>query len=201
MNTALTAPRMEQQISELRKLDTEELRQALADEMAVTAERVMRLAAIVRVLEERGEPIEDLRLGMMEYLRLIAYGQLLPEAVVQYHAQPLLLGRVATLPIPDQERIVRGDSIEVIEIDGEGKSDVRKVPPSKMGRTEIMQVFGRGRIRDISEQRSYLKDHPRKRVTNNQQGVVLDSRRKGITVNGVFIARGELARYLAQLSD
>lgn len=67
---------------------TDRLRERLAQILARTAEDLIEMARIVRELESRGEDLSGLRLGMIDYLRRIAAGQLLPGLVVRLSGQP-----------------------------------------------------------------------------------------------------------------
>ena len=189
------------EIASLRKLDVDDLKKELVKELGVSVSHLIRLASIVRVLEEKGENLTELRLGMLTHLRRIAYGQLLPETVVALQTSPMLLTRVASLPLPDQKQIVEQGYVEVAEPDIEQS---RRVPLLSLARNEIMQVFGKDEIRDLDAQRNYLRNHqPRRRQARqvDSRGIQVDRKAGGIRVGGVLISRRELARYLADLSE
>jgi hypothetical protein len=73
---------------DLSVLSTVELRQELIKSLGITADNLVRLAWIVRLLEEKGEDLSDLKLGLLTHLRKIAYGQVLPELVVRFASSP-----------------------------------------------------------------------------------------------------------------
>lgn len=182
-------------------LTRDELRRELALALAMSAEGLSRAAAAVRRLEEIGDDVSDLRHGMLEYLRLIAHGQVLPELVASYAGRPLLLSKATTLPIPDQRRIAAGEPIRVLSL-VDGGVDHRLVSPADLTSSDIRQVFGPGHIRNDAQQRGFLEAKPAaaRRVTVVDEGEVkLDKRRGGIVVGGVFLSRSDLADYVARL--
>lgn len=189
----------------LRDLTTDDLRAELGRMLSVSADNLARLAAIVRTLEERGDDLADLKLGLVDLLRRIAYGQVLPELVARYGVGSLLVKRAASLPLPDQRRIAAGEPVRVLVIEG-GKIDHRTVPPEKLTRSELMQVIGDGHLRDDGEQRGYLIDQDRKPgrkrkavAVDDGPAVRVDRRKRAIEVNGVTLTRAELLDYLRQL--
>lgn len=186
---------------ELSGKSTDELLVELAKCVEVTAMQIQHMANIVRELEQRGENLDNIRLGILTYLRLIAYGQMLPEVLATYQGSPALLKRISTLPLPDQRLLL--DHPEVIVVSPDDPVDHRRVPITSLGRKEIWQVFGDGKIRDAGQQRSYLRDHvPRKMTRKTEEsGIQLDAKRGGIVVNGQFISSKQMLLYLTQLKD
>lgn len=185
----------------LAKLDTAELKEELAKSMRITGEHLLRMAAIVRILEDRGEDLRDIRYGIVGYLRRIACGQVLPEVVAKFQGAPMLLSRISHLPLPDQHRIVKCDSISVSAGVVDGEIQHRSVPLLAMSRDEIYQVFASDRVRDEAEQEAYLHGRGQSKRKQNQDGVVLDKKRGGIIVDGKFISVSDLAGYIARLSE
>ena len=123
----------------------------------------------------------------------------IPELLVALQGSPMLLDRVSALPLPDQRRIAAGEPLKVVVTD-DGKTTHRLVEPSRMNRFEIFQVFAKDHIRDDGEQVGFInsKSPPERRPRN---GVVLDTKKGGIFVNGEFISRKTLAEFLAKLSQ
>jgi hypothetical protein len=105
-------------IAELRTLSTEDLRQQLIDRLGLTAESLLRTACLVAVLEERGEDLSGLKIGLLNHLRKMAAGKLLPEIVVQFAGNGKLINRISELAIADQRRILAGaDPKEVLRLE------------------------------------------------------------------------------------
>jgi hypothetical protein len=209
MNDLLPTVAVESQAKELDTLSTQELKDAFLESMRVAGTHLIRMAAIVRLLEKRGEDLSDLRYGLLGYIRKIACGQLLPEVVVKFQGAPLLLNRISSLPIPDQEKVVKTETFRVVRILN-GDIDVRTVPPMLLSRDEVAQVFAADHIRDEIEQQVYLRARETKplrrrraqEVRNASSGpveVVLDKRRKGLIINGVFFSRADLMKHLAEI--
>lgn len=194
---------LETAVSALSELDTEKLRAELAKAFRVTVEQIVRMAAIIRILEDRGDNLDDLKFGLLGYLRKVAYGQVMPEVVVKLQSAPLLMARVASLPIPDQKRVITEDPIKVTVID-DGVTTHRLISPLKMNASEIRQVFARDHIRDESEQISWIRSRPsRAAQSTGNNGIQVDAKRKGIVVTGerVFISRSEMVNLLARVTD
>lgn len=193
-------------LDDLRALSTESLRAELARQMAHTAQHLVRLACIVRVLEDRGEDLRGLVVPLLDHLRRIAYGQVLPEVVVRFADQPLLLAAVASLPIPDQRPLAAGEPLRLLvpvpEEQGGGWTH-RLVPPARLGKAGIAQVFDRGRLRSDGEQRDWLAQKAREAAARAprapRRGKARADRDRGEVVVGR--SRAPLADVLAALAD
>lgn len=196
------SPYVQSQLKTIEKMSKEELRAELAKCLRVTAEQLVRSAAIVRRLEDLGDNLEDLKTGMIGYLRKIAYNQLIPDLVVMCQGAPMLMSKVMTLPIPDQQKIVSGEPMRVMELTEKGEETHRLVPPLMLSSEQVRQVFGRECIRNDRQQVLYLRDQKQRfqQVTTDERGIVLDAKRGGIFVNGTFISKTELAQFVAKLT-
>lgn len=105
--------------NEVKMLDTAALHARLAEAVTVTARGLYETAVIYTELRERGESLDDIRMGLAPYLPRIAGGALLPEAVLALAGFKTALDRVATLT-PEQQReaitaeytVVTGGDIE-----------------------------------------------------------------------------------------
>lgn len=192
---------MQAQMESIGGMTTAQLREELAKSLRITVEQLVRMAAIVRLLQDRGDELVDIRLSILNYLRKIAYGQILPELVVKFQSAPLLLNRASQLPLPDQKKLI-GDAPVKLVIFENGRTDHRLLDPLKMNAVEIRQVFARDHIRDDAEQVSYLRSKPTP-VHRHASEVVVDGKRKGIVVSGdnVFISRSDLVNYLSRVTD
>jgi hypothetical protein len=190
-------------------LPIEALRQELIQQTRKTAEGFLRLAWIVRLLEERGDDLSGLRFSLIPHLRRIAYGQLLPELLVRFGSHPSLLRRVSLLPIPDQKRLVERQSVElaVLVIDPEnGEVPVytkREADPGKLLGPQIFQVFGPDRLRSYAEQCLFLDDArtrtpPTSPVLNTGR-VRADLDRGGLILGRTFVPQAEVLEALGRL--
>jgi hypothetical protein len=188
---------------ELSKLDTATLKDQLTKALKLSAESLKRLATIVRLLEERGEDLSDLKLGLVGYLRQIAYGQLAPEAVVRFGQSPLVLRCVATLPMPDQMRLATGEPVELVVRTVGGTPTKRLADPAKLTRAQLHQVFARDRIRDEAEQLLMLSaaPEPRPLPVKVRGRITADPKRGGLKIGRTFVPAATLVEALGSLKD
>lgn len=204
MNTPIK--RMDQLpgMAELRAMSNDQLIAALAETMGQTAEKMARLAAIVAVLEDRGVDLSSLKMGMMDQLRLIAHGQLLPEVAARFLAQPMLLSRIAALPLSDQQELVDKGAIKIAQ-SADDADDVLERPLGQLTRDEIWQVFGRFGVRRIEDQRRFLRaqqarqDRVRKAGPAEEPKVRADIQNGGAWINGMFLSRERLRKILIEI--
>lgn len=179
--------------------DVDFLLQQLASSVERSIENFTRMAVIVNRLEEIGHPISELKLMTLPYLRKIGCGQMLAQLLVNFLGRPRLLSIAANLPLSDQERLVNNEPFELLE----GESH-RLVSPTKLGDFEVKQLFARDHIRDLAEQRSWLRGREERAKLKQIQepateAVVIDKKQHGIRVGSRFISASELAIYLSQL--
>lgn len=146
------------EIESLSKLDVPQLRQELARSLELSASIVIRMAAIIRLLEEKGEDLSDLRFGLMTHLRRVAYGQVIPDVIVKYQGYPMLLDRIASLPLPDQRSLSSGGLVKLAVLNTGVGVDYREVDPTLMTREEIHQAFSRGALRTEPEQVQFIRN-------------------------------------------
>ena len=194
----------------VRGMDTAVLLPELDDQMDQIKQRLIRCAAIVRVVEERGDESRFLRCGncgfvfrpIVHWLRKIAYGQVLPDIVAMYHAKASILSRISALSVPEQRRIAEDKPLAVVELSEAGPTH-RLVHPSRMEAVEAQQVFARDHIRDQGEQVSWLKSRLDRKVPDGLRdgGIVIDSRRGCILVSGdkVVLTAKKLLYYAGEL--
>lgn len=147
---------------ELSSLSTEQLKNQLVESLAVTAAQLVRSAAIVLLLEERGEDVEALKIGMLQYLRKIALAQLLPAVVVRFASKQAILDKITNLPLTEQKRLAEGEPIRLLVYDANGRQTHLMADPLKMGRDQMRQAFGKDYIRDEAEQLLFLAERREK---------------------------------------
>jgi len=190
--------------AELVQMSTDKLRAALTAALARTVAQLTKLAWIVRILEERGEDLTDLRLGLMPYLRQIAYGQVLPEVVVRYAEHHALIRAISALPLPDQERLAKGEHVQLAVRRPDGTADHRMVDPLHLVRDQVSRVFARGRLRTLEEQIVLLEAAPAKPAAGTApttvSGVHVDRKRRGLRIGRKFVAVAAVTEALALLS-
>jgi hypothetical protein len=189
--------------SDLAKMSTEELRAALAKIMATTVAQLVRLAWIVRLLEERGEDLSDLRVGLIPYLRQIAYGQIVPEVVMRYAEHPAIVQAIASLPLSDQERLGRGEHVPLAIQREDGAVAHHMVDPISLQRNQVRRVFARDRIRSAEEQVILLEERPERRPPPADPvigGLQVDRKRGGLVVGRRFVPVATITEALSQLA-
>ena len=186
--------------SALSAVPVADLKNRLSGLLARTADDLREMAAIVAELERRGEDLSGLRLGIVDHLRRIAAGQLLPEIVVRYAGYPQLL-RVATgLPLPDQEKML-GESSVQLAVWREGRVEFRQVDPLCLSPAQLRQVYAGDRIRSESEQIGYLESRaaPAKPKPVRRGKVWADRQRGALRYGKAVLAVGDVLAALAEL--
>lgn len=178
--------------------DSEWLLNQLKESLSITVNHVIKVAALLRRLDENGVDI-DIEFSLIPMLRKVAYGQVLPELIVTLQGDNQLLAKAVTLSIPEQRAIARNLPVQVM-ISGGGH---RKVPPLSLTRRELRQVIGRGKIRTPAEQIGWLNDEREKNAAKqgvSENEIKVDRKRKGIIVNGAFISSMDMVRFLGDLN-
>lgn len=147
-------------------MSTADLKRELAVALEVTARHLHRLASVWRELERRGEDLSHLRSGLWSYMPLIASGRLRAEIVVQYAGHASLLRRLADLPHTEQDRLLKDNTVALVEYAG-GEFTERRVPITHLKAAEAAQVIG-DHIRTPDEQRRVAA--ARSRQTRRRSG-------------------------------
>lgn len=184
----------------LAKMSVAELRAGLSKSLGITVGGLIEAAVFVKELERRGEDLSDIRDSTLPNLRKIACGQLLPEMYLRLFGKSGILNRVATLPIPDQQKIASGVPIAVYLADGSGNHVLHRA--EDMEPAMAQQVFAPGKIRNQSEQIAWLRarEIPRPRAAG--PAITIDRRRKGIHAEAhSFISLADLRDFVDQLTD
>lgn len=188
---------------DLAGLTSDTLRAMLSKSLERTARELTRLAWIVRILEERGEDLADLRIGLLSYLRQIAYGQVLPEVVVRFGSAPTLVRAIAALPSPDQRRLADGEPVPMVVREGDTYTH-RLVDPLKMSGGQVRQVFASDHVRDEGEQILRLQDRaaakpPAPKNPRAKGKIALDPKGRGIWVGRTLVPTALVVELLAEM--
>lgn len=179
-----------------------DLRASLARFVVGTVENVLHMACILRRLEELGDDLASLNTPWLEDLRRVAYGQLVPNALLIGTRHRRLFNAVRSLPLPDQSRVVADEPMPVV-VHREGVGpEPRMVPPSKMEDWQIRQVFTKGHIRSEVEQVNYLDNPKRRRGAARNLGVLVDRKHRRLIVSGenIEITAAQMAEYLREFT-
>jgi hypothetical protein len=154
---------------ELRPRSTEDLKFVFHECYAGAANFIAKAAVCVKLLQERGENLHGIPL--VGTFRRIATGQIVPELVWKYHDSP---NRhiVERLPLDDQRRLVREETIEVVEPKTEGGFTKRMVDLTTAPTDVARLVIGPAGIRSLEDQMAYLgaqKARPIARKRSDEQ--------------------------------
>jgi len=178
--------------------DVQSLLSQMNDCLALTADSIMKIGAIVRRLEQLEVDVSSLRIPNMDYFRRIAHGSMLPGVFVSLAGSPLIMRRVSRLPIPDQQKIVNGEPVKVILRGG----DHMMISVDNMTTKQTKQVFAVDHIRSDSQQAAWLVADEQSIPANTERPpVMLDRRRNGIVIGEVFVSASDLAKYLGDLAE
>ncbi len=188
-------------VAAIERMTVAQLRHALAESLATTAASLLRLALIVRLLEERGEDVSDLRLPLLTYLRLIAHGQLLPDLVARFAENPPLIRQLSYLPIATQRSLAAGEAIRLVVRNGDGYTH-RLAEPSKLDMGQRNQVFARDHVRSDEEQILWLEGRKTQVRAEKPRGRVRpDPDSGGLIVGRARASRADVLSALAQLAE
>jgi len=189
--------------SELSRIGHESDPQMLVAEltacMAITVQAIVKIGAIIRRLDELKFDIESLKIPNLNYFRKVAHGQMVPELFVSLIGAPIVLRKVANLPLLDQRRISDGMPVKVMLRGG----DYMMLRVEDMTREQAQQVFASDHIRSDSQQAAWLIERSQlaKSTAVSASPVMLDRKRHGIVVGDTFISATDLAGYLGSLAE
>jgi hypothetical protein len=148
-------------MADLHQMTTPELRAELVRGLSMTAEGLVRMSAVWRELEDRGEDLSDLRHGIATFLPLIAAGRLAPEAVVAFASRRSVLRALEGLPLDEQRRLAAGGLLAVIDPSRPG--EVIETRLDLLPSSALALVFDDGAIRPPQLQRVALRARSRDR--------------------------------------
>lgn len=184
-----------------RMVDVAALRDMLLRAIGSEVEHVVRISTLVRRLEEMGESLEDFPCStLLPWYRRVAYGQLMPEVLVQFGQHKALARRTMGLSIPEQRLIVCNGPIKVMEPGG----DSRQVPAFDLSPRELKQVFDRDHLRTEAEQMAWIRDQQREAHMSQTGGgdepeIKLDRRHGRIWIGKRAFSRKQILGWLADL--
>lgn len=144
----------------IRGATTKELKTALSKGLTISAKQLSYLALIWRELEDRGEDLSALKSGLATYLPLIAADILDPEAVVRFAGQKTLLAHLSEIPIKEQRKLLKNNSVELVEFNRNGKLVSESVQLADLTSIQVKQVFHDGVILCADTQKETLLAEP-----------------------------------------
>jgi hypothetical protein len=184
----------------IKAMATEKLAEALAHKFQTIASDMLDMAYMVLELENRDYDFTPLRgVGLLRWLRLIAYKQLDPRLVVKFQGNEKLLEAAARLPRPEQEKLAEKDNVLCIVI-RDGKPDPVLADPLDLTPSQRRLVFAPDHIRDRAEQTRIVEDdlykeQKKKRKKPTEIGPLkIDYERSGVMVGRIYISLALLKR-------
>lgn len=147
-STVLT---IEQEIEAVKRLDDQELfaswQSCVADGLRSLQGECIRLVEI----DERGLPQPKEARGRLKWARLVVAQTLRLEVLHRYRGYPDLLGKLAKMPVAEQDKALR--PIAYLDFDGvEREAMIEEIGDRAL-------LIAADRIRSIDEQRAWLRDH------------------------------------------
>lgn len=161
-----------------------------AGQIAMTvAVGFVKLAAVVAIAEPRGIDLSDgipFVKPLFPHLRRIACGQLVADVLIYCSKKPGLVGPLAKLPVPDQQKLVAGQPVPVVTTQN-GQRTVLMMEPVNMGPAHVKQVFGPDGLRDEAQQVAWMDEQTRRQVCQvfpDRVGDFVFDRERGIVKVG-----------------
>lgn len=187
---------------ELGSMSTQQLRSALAQSLAMSAQHLAYLAMIWSELEKRGEDLSDLRVGLAAYLPQIAAGRLDAEAVVRFAGQPTVLRSMAGLPLLRQNALAKGEPVKVLTVGADGQYSAVELPAYTLTAAQARMVFDGDKLRSPEEQRAMLESARVTKASRVRPGaanrVRYDAAADVIRIGRVSATVGEITAALAE---
>lgn len=188
--------RFQQRLRAFSNMTPEQRWEALKTATVQTSEGLMDMAALIRIIEQvdKRDLRELKRLPLLPWLRRIAYGQVLPEVMLEFGCSTPLLKAVSRLPIPEQRRAVSGESFPLVVFDDKGGRTHRMYHPMDLSLAQMGQLFSEEGIRTPEQQLMYLDDKREKASVPIPEQV-------GIIRLDVEAQQAIIGRYRIALSD
>lgn len=184
---------------DLANLSTDALWQEYEKVACDLVTKIRRMALVARALEDRGEDLSRIRPDLLTWLRKIGRGQVDATLFHRFHESPLLMKRMAALPLPDQKRLGAGQSVPLVEKTANGSTTARTVNPVLLRPREAARVFGPQGIRSEAEQAALLRDQLTPPDRPPSIVVTADRDRHVVLVNGLAVEPKPILAALAKL--
>lgn len=135
---------------------TEQLESRLGAIVASVAEGVHEGCLIIHELHKRGEYRPYMAQGPFRFWREVAEGKLTAAAVLGFGGVKPILAKVAKLPAEQQEELLHGAPIVVVEHDEHGHIYAVAKEPMRLSQAQWDLAIGDAGYRDIDEQKAIL---------------------------------------------
>lgn len=152
-------PPMEQMLERYRQLSDEALLSEFQLGMQEEASGLFRKAAVLRVWEEKGRDLEEIKQlcrASFDVLRCFAQGKLIPQMSKFWPDDLVLLKTVSSLVTPDQIRVASDERFVVLELAPNNEIVRYERTAARMTSKQLQLVFGGGSIRNEHEQQDIL---------------------------------------------
>lgn len=150
--------------SELEKYSKAELLEWIFGRLGIGTQAFVEAARGIMIFEKQGHDMSPLRkrLGKtLDHLRLVGEGRLHPEILVKFWGRTELISRIAKLLGQDQQKIVDGEPILLLQY-VEGQRTESLHDPLYLVGDEVRQVFAGNHLASLEEQAAYLRAKARK---------------------------------------
>lgn len=159
----------------IKTLPTETLIKQLKEFIGITANTVEKIGAIWRELENRKVDLSSYKRGLLEYMPMVANGELAPELLVKLCGKKTLLKTVAMLPISVQRKLL-GEKLNLISFDDKGSiiQTTKNIEELEINEISIALDPVNKNIRSITDQQRLLTKHSiAAKIKNKQSRTVI----------------------------
>lgn len=127
-------------------------------------------------MERRKFDVSDLVKYIPKYYARIASGQVSAKAWLRFGEYPLLMDRISTLPISQQESLGDGERIQVVQTrsDGYDPRNNKRMDPLELTPDQIRRVFTEGKIRDLNSQAAWIETESSREPKESKMRLVID---------------------------
>lgn len=139
-------------LKQYERLSNDELLAEFAKWALLSAEGLLRMAALWHLAQNRGVEKTIKEIARAFYLDRIFAGVTLPALVAAFSSKPTTLKHLVLLPPATQQDFVDGDPVLFVVKPGES----RNLPVRELSPRQLLQVFDRGIIRDEPAQIAYI---------------------------------------------
>lgn len=205
MTTELVAPiqpptkEIEKYVTEYDSMSDEDIVTSLADCAKITMEQLLRASAIIYVAASRGKDLRPVLVGFLRVAAQVAYGQVTPEAALEFGTRPSILNNLSRLPLHEQKQLMKRGSVEVAVLT-DGKPDTRCVELKNVTPEIARQVFDVSGLVPVNEQLAKLqarKPAETTRVPGLPPGVKIDKRKDVVMFGEIVVSTSQLIAIVA----
>lgn len=170
---------------------------ALREAVSSAITKLQEAAAIYAAMVAAGDDVAALPPHLRQALVRIHERRMLPEVYTELGGR--LRQRVAMLPLPEQQRVLAGEPVELLVQAGDTEHIEPRDPRCLTPEEALQAISEQGRWRTLDEQRVYLAQT--RKATRPALPIRVLPRAGGVVVEaGTFLSQDDLRRLLAQLA-